>query len=328
MKFFRKTAAFLLAARIVCGPLAPAAAAEEDTQTTQSPTEEEAGVTFTTVDEIVYATTALNVRTGPGLDYEILATMSRGESIRRTGIGDNGWSRVLYKGEVAYMYTQFLSTRDPVTGLEANAGDLDTAKLTRQIAIANGLKEGDYSAESWELLAAALKEANAALTGTSQDDVDAAEKKLGEAITALVGVDYTNLDAAISEAKKLLAQSEEHSLVHDLSAAMLEAENLRSSGDQAAVDICTEELTDLIAQLREYIQTGAEPDVVIREVEVEVPPTDAYCNIPSHRVWPVLFAGSLVLNVVLGAALFFLLKKKNRRGEDVPLVDYDIDDDI
>lgn len=332
MKFFRKTAAILLAVLVMHGALATAFADENDGSDTsassEAATEPEETVTFTTVDEIVYATTAVNIRTGPGMDYQILTTMERGESIRRTGVGDNGWSRVLYRGEEAYMYTQFLSTKDPVTGMEANAGSLDTSRLMRQIAIANGLKEGDYSGETWEDLKAALEAANIALTGTSQEQMDSAAAKLEAAITALVGVDYSALEQALSKARQTVAASGEHELATQLGAAMAEAERLRSSGDQAAVDACTENINALLAQLEEYMKTADGPNVVIQEVEVEVPPTDDYCNIPSHRVWPVLFFCSLAVNVVLGAVLLLIFKKKSHRGEDVPLVDYDIDDDI
>lgn len=69
---------------------------------------------YTEVDEIVYATTKVNIRSGPSTDYEKVGALSFGESIRRIGIGSDGWSKVIHNEETAYMYTEYLSTEKPV----------------------------------------------------------------------------------------------------------------------------------------------------------------------------------------------------------------------
>ena len=71
-------------------------------------------VTYTRVNETVYATTTVNVRSGPGSNYELLSTMYVGDSIVRTAIGDNGWSKVTYNGKEAYLYSNYVSTKKPV----------------------------------------------------------------------------------------------------------------------------------------------------------------------------------------------------------------------
>ena len=75
---------------------------------TESPVE-----TFVEVDETVYAISSVNVRSGPSTDDMIVGSLSYGESVQRTGIGNKGWSRVVYNGEEAYVYASYLSTTNP-----------------------------------------------------------------------------------------------------------------------------------------------------------------------------------------------------------------------
>jgi uncharacterized protein YgiM (DUF1202 family) len=72
-------------------------------------------ITYTEVNETVYAKKAVNIRTGPSTDYEIVGSLKSGKSITRVGIGDNGWSKVLYNDEVAYMSSKYLQTDKPAT---------------------------------------------------------------------------------------------------------------------------------------------------------------------------------------------------------------------
>lgn len=75
--------------------------------TTQKPT-------FTEVNETVYTTGSANVRASYSTDSKILATLSKGDSITRTGKGSNGWSRVKYNGTTAYISSSLLTTTKPV----------------------------------------------------------------------------------------------------------------------------------------------------------------------------------------------------------------------
>ena len=65
------------------------------------------------VVETVYAISTVNVRSGPSTDDMIVGSLSYGESVQRTGIGNKGWSRVDYNGEEAYVYASYLSTTNP-----------------------------------------------------------------------------------------------------------------------------------------------------------------------------------------------------------------------
>ena len=69
--------------------------------------------TFVDVDEVVYAVSSVNVRSGPSTDEMLVGSLSYGESVQRTGIGNKGWSRVIYNGEEAYVYASYLSTTNP-----------------------------------------------------------------------------------------------------------------------------------------------------------------------------------------------------------------------
>ena len=54
--------------------------------------------TFKTAKDTVYATGNINIRKSYNTDSEIIGKLEIGDSISRTGIGDNGWSKVSYNG--------------------------------------------------------------------------------------------------------------------------------------------------------------------------------------------------------------------------------------
>ncbi len=68
---------------------------------------------FTPVNENVTAKIEVNLRTLPSVtnpDAAVSATLKYGEWITRTGISDNGWSRVEYNGQTLYCISSYLST--------------------------------------------------------------------------------------------------------------------------------------------------------------------------------------------------------------------------
>ena len=285
---------------------------------------EEFGVTFTEVNEIVYATTGVNIRKGPGTQHQVVGYLDWGYGITRIGIGDNGWSMVIHNDEVAYIYSEYLSTERP----KDFTTDLDDTGLMRQIAIANGLRRSDYTDKSWEAVMAALTSANWALNGNSQNAADAAEEALRAAISALVRMDYSDLSEALDSTEEFVASAELSGLWMQLAEAVAEGRELMTSGDQEAVDAAADRINGLLEQIRAAMNDGSTPGVIIQEVPVEVPPTDAYCNIPMHRVWPVLFFLSFAVNAALAAVIvIYIRRKKQNRVDDMPLVDYDIMDD-
>lgn len=79
----------------------------------ETPVPEEVGPKFTEVNETVYATTSVNVRSSYSADSDKLGGLSAGASATRTGIGDNGWSRIVYGDSVAYVSSDYLTTTKP-----------------------------------------------------------------------------------------------------------------------------------------------------------------------------------------------------------------------
>ena len=69
--------------------------------------------TFKTAKDTVYATGNINIRKSYNTDSEIIGKLEIGDSISRTGIGDNGWSKVSYNGSTGYIKTSLLSDKEP-----------------------------------------------------------------------------------------------------------------------------------------------------------------------------------------------------------------------
>lgn len=70
-------------------------------------------VTYSVVDEYVYATSDVNIRSGPGTEYKVLDYLPEGDEINRIGIGSDGWSQVYYKGDGAYIRFKYLAYEKP-----------------------------------------------------------------------------------------------------------------------------------------------------------------------------------------------------------------------
>ena len=281
-------------------------------------------VKFTQVDEVVYATTAVNVRKGPGMSYSVISYLTYGQAVQRTGVGSNGWSRVIYNGKEAYVSSKYLTKTKPSNYV----AQLDTAELTRQISIANGLNAKDYTAESWEAVEKALKPTEQALKGKDQKAVDKAAAGLKAAIAVLVRVDYSSLETVLAEVDSFLADNPGSEAWMDLAEAVRTGRELLASGDQEAANEAAARISQLLAQVKAMAEEQKVPEVIVQEVPVEVPPTTDFCNIASHRVWPVVFCISAALNVALAAViLVYISKKKRNQHDDTPLVDYDIFDD-
>ncbi len=68
---------------------------------------------FSSVNQTVYATSSVNVRASYTTSSSIIGSLSAGDSVTRTGVGSNGWSRVTYNGQTAYINTEYLATQKP-----------------------------------------------------------------------------------------------------------------------------------------------------------------------------------------------------------------------
>lgn len=84
-----------------------------DLLTTKNPNSNVDGVKITAVNETVYITGEATVRKNWSKDSEALGTLKEGDKIVRTGICDNGWSRVSFNRKDAYIESNLTSRSDP-----------------------------------------------------------------------------------------------------------------------------------------------------------------------------------------------------------------------
>lgn len=98
----------------------PAAPVEtEDTQPPEETESQEDEVQlFTDVNETVYATGTVNLRSGPSTAHDKVGSLNKSDSVTRVGIGTadaEGWSRIqLSDGSIVYVSNKYLSTTKPV----------------------------------------------------------------------------------------------------------------------------------------------------------------------------------------------------------------------
>lgn len=70
-------------------------------------------VKFKDVNETVYATENCNIRKSYSTSSDKLGQVKKGTAIKRTGIADNGWSRIEYNGKVAYISSKYITSTEP-----------------------------------------------------------------------------------------------------------------------------------------------------------------------------------------------------------------------
>ena len=109
----------------------PEATAEADSTAAADPTAQAAateqtpsGINVQAQDATYYAVEGVNLRSDASADAEFVAGVLSGESLKCTGICDNGWIRVDYNGQTCYASGDYVSTTPPVG---AAAATTDTA---------------------------------------------------------------------------------------------------------------------------------------------------------------------------------------------------------
>lgn len=71
-------------------------------------------IVFTDVNETVFAATSVNIRECPDADSNRVGGLARGESVQRIGVGENGWSKIIYKDMECYINSKYISTTEPI----------------------------------------------------------------------------------------------------------------------------------------------------------------------------------------------------------------------
>lgn len=186
----------------------------------------------------------------------------------------------------------------------------DVSKLQELIALAQSKDEIIYTSQSWNNLRKVMAVADTALTHGTQLEVDEAAARLASAISQLKEMDYTRIERTIAEAE-LFIQENGDQWPH-LQTALVRARAVFGCGDQATVEKNADNLAATLADCRGGDQDGK---------------PGAGWN------WTVFWIVALIVVVAAGVVLAVLLvwKKKDNRNkqvDDVPLVDYDIDDDV
>lgn len=150
----------------------------------------------------------------------------------------------------------------------------------------------------------------------TKTELDSALEKLKQALTDLENApeDQTEAVQALKDAmanlETAIAQREE---------ALKEQEELRQQ-----LDATQEELEKALEDLK--VALDKETESIIVEVEVE--PSYTFCNNPYHTIILILLIISLVLNAFLITLItIYLVKKRRTQLDDMPLVEYDIEDD-
>ena len=91
------------------------------------------------VNETVYAVAHVNVRSGPGFNHKVIGQLEGGDSVKRTGIGKHGWSRITYEGQTAYVANNYVTTDTPETANGATFQEVNqTVKATDKVNIRKG----------------------------------------------------------------------------------------------------------------------------------------------------------------------------------------------
>ena len=111
----KRITALLMAAVLTAGSLT-ACQKPPKTDTTAGSTT--VTTTAPTVKPTYYVTaTSLNVRKGPGADHEIVGSLYNGDVVEVLEIAD-GWCRILYAGQEAYVSADYVSEQMPATTQE------------------------------------------------------------------------------------------------------------------------------------------------------------------------------------------------------------------
>ena len=80
-----------------------------------APTTEAATYTVKDVSKTMYASASVRVRSGYSTSTDVLGALSAGEKVTVTGEVENGWVRVSYKGQTAYVAKNYLTETAPTT---------------------------------------------------------------------------------------------------------------------------------------------------------------------------------------------------------------------
>lgn len=88
----------------------------------------------------LYTTTGLNIRKGPGLDYDIVTTVSINSLLKTVdGTEENNWIKIKYNDEYYYVNTNYLSKEKTIIKTSSRGKTTDTRQNQQEPASAGDL---------------------------------------------------------------------------------------------------------------------------------------------------------------------------------------------
>ncbi len=220
------------------------------------------------------------------IDYSLLKHyITVAEDLKETEYTAASWSvlaKALQDGRAALNSKKQTTVDLAASALESAINGLvripdlpsvDYSALVKQIRIASGLNEDDYTQNSWRILESALTDANKALTSDSQNTVDSATTELRNAIASLVplngdeNIDYSELTRLIAIAEGLNESQYTSKSWEKLKKALIEAKKALSSVSQQTVDSSADKLKQAISNL-EFNSSSVDYSELLKQIQI------------------------------------------------------------
>ena len=164
-----------------------AAEAKDQTPAEEVAANPELGINFTEVNDTVTAKELTNLRTLPStLDSEVVYQLRSGETVQRTGIGSNGWDRVIYNGQKLYAVHNFLTTDLSGSASESGKGG-NAADSASQSGTAETGNAGDSASQS-----------EAAEDGSSGETAASGSAQADDGTSESAGVVFRDVSEAVT----------------------------------------------------------------------------------------------------------------------------------
>lgn len=173
-----------------------------------------------------------------------------------------------------------------------------------------------------------------AVTTTKGDAAAATTTQKGTAVTTKKpsgGTELTpheQLKALIEQVEGLFGEGEMATLWENLMKAYDNAKSALKSGNVTKIEAALQELQAALDAYNALLDELDKSEVIYVDKPVEVTPTDPFCNIWIHKLWPILLIVSFILNLgFIALIVYYFVRRKQNLVDDTPMVAYDIDDD-
>ena len=121
-------------------PAASTTASSAEPNATEQP---ETGFVVNPCSDTVWTTDGVNLRRGPGKEYDVAVSVNKDTKLERTGTTDNGWSRVLYNSVGYFVSSEFVTSTAPASEEKTEEQPGETAP-----AMANVAASGEFRSDT------------------------------------------------------------------------------------------------------------------------------------------------------------------------------------